>query len=243
MRKILILMFISMLFLTGCAATKDYRATPFFENYFNNPRKITIMPPDIEIHLLTAGGIDEIRDEWSDIAKVNVLNAIREELSSLPLVKTSLLDLAQLNEADKEFVKEQNGLYNAVAASIIWHTYLPGSTFKHKLDNFDYTLGADIAHISDSSEPDGLLFCAGQKYVWTAGRTSTAIFGLLVGAATGVYFIPGSGPEFIVVSLVDAKTGDVIWFNYKPSQVDWRDGEVCRENIKKLFRSFPNEDK
>lgn len=240
MRRIMVVSIFS-LFLIGCVATKSYRASSLFESYFDNRRTIAVMPPDVKMYQLTAGGIPELIDEWSDSTKAELLSCIREELNSMRSVNPSFIDDKTLSEEDRDFIKEQNGLYSAVGGSIIWHTYTQGSIFKHKMDNFDYTLGSELSKISDITNADALLFCTARNYIWTAGRTSTQVFATLFGALTGVVFILPSGPELLAVSLIDAKTGDVIWFHYIPMQGDLRKKEVCKEKVAKLFSSLPKD--
>jgi hypothetical protein len=197
------------------------------------------MPPDVKIHSLTAGGVPELIDEWSQDSKTIIIDLIKEELGVLPLLRLSFIEEDSLSTSDKLFIKEEKGLFSAVANGVVMHTYLPESKFKHKLESFDYTLGPEVSQILDIHQCDALLFCSGSNYIWTTGRVILSIFSTLAGAATGVYVIPMPGPEWIMVSLVDVKTGDVVWFNYIPMPGDLRNKEVDRKLIKKLFSDFP----
>lgn len=239
MKRALILVFI--FFLTGCAAGKSYRASSLFESYFDSKRTIAVMPIDAKMFQLTAGGLSELMDEWSEDVKMKLSHCIREELNTIHSVDLSFIDYKKLSEEERDFLKEQNGLYSAVGGSIVWHTYMPASTFKHKMDNFDYTLGADISRISNITQADTLLFCTARNYIWTAGRASAQAFSLVVGAFTGLYFMLPSGPELIAVSLIDAKTGDIIWFDYIPRQGDLREEKICKQRVEKLFNSLPRD--
>lgn len=233
-----ILLFVCLVLVSGCASV-HYRAPKSFETYFDTPKTIAVMPPDIKVHQLTAGGVTELMDEWSYDAEKDMLTALREELSEFPGIKLVFIDEKALSQEVRDRLREEEGLYKAVAYSIINHTYNPGSIFRHKLDNFDYTLGPDVSWISSLADADALLFCSGTNYIWTTGRVCMAAFGLLVGAATGVCVIPAAGPEWLSVSLVDIKTGDFIWFDYLPMQGDLREIEINRKLADKLFVSFP----
>lgn len=237
MKKISILLCVCLL-LSGCTTTK-YRAIPGFEQYFSGVKTIAIMPPDIKISKLTAGGVTELMDEWTAEAKSKILYAIREELSPSYSFNSNLVDVEKLPESDKDFIREQTGLYNSVAASIVWHTYAPDSIFQHKINNFDYTLGPDISRLSTLAECDTLLFCSGRNYIWTAGRTGMAFFGALLGCATGVLILPTSEAEYIAISFVDVKSGDVVWFDCNTMQGDLRKDTVCQKNMRSLFSSLP----
>jgi hypothetical protein len=236
MKRILIAFVLA--FLSGCATIPHYRVNPAFKGYFGEPKTIAIMPPDVKIHRLTAGGVSELMDGWSQQAESAILKAIKNEMRLLSSTELTLIDDSSLQENSRDFLKEQQGLFNAVAFSIISHTYIPESTFRHKLKNFDYTLGSEISGISEIVECDAILFSSGCNYIWTAGRTSLQFFALLVGAATGVTIIIPAGPEWIMLSLVDAKSGDVIWFDYIAMPGDLRKDIVASRSIAKLFYGF-----
>ncbi|OGX17720.1 MAG: hypothetical protein A2Y00_04560 [Omnitrophica WOR_2 bacterium GWF2_43_52] len=237
MKKIVII--VSLLLLSGCATT--YRTNSLFENYFDGQKQKTIamMPPDIKIHRLTAGGVTELVDEWSDAAKKSIISLIQEEVKPFRSLALSPFKTEFLNESEVGFLKEQLGLFNAVSYSIISHTYMPESIFKHKIAHFDYTLGNEIATLGEFSKADAFLFCSGRNYIWTSGRVVLSTFGLLLGAAAGVTIVVPAGPEWLAVSLVDAKTGDVVWFDFIAMPGDLRKEEVDRQHIKRIFSSFP----
>jgi len=242
MRKLKILLLVLLIcFIPGCATT--HRTNPKFAKYFETPKKVAIVTPDIKINKLTAGGVSELIDEWSEQAKGKVLSAMQSELKKFPYITVLRLDEEKLNTQDKDFFKEEKGLFNALAYSIVAHTYLPGSTFQHKISNFDYTFGEEISKLSMKAQSDALLFCAGTNYIWTAGRVCLATAGILVTAVTGVAVIVPAGPEWLAVSLVDAKTGDVLWFDYVILPGDLRDEYVDTQQMKRVFSSFPKNSK
>ncbi|MFA4889821.1 MAG: hypothetical protein WC628_09655 [Candidatus Omnitrophota bacterium] len=235
MKKIYIL--ILTLFVSGCATT--YRTNPSFANYFDVHKSIAIMPPDMRICRLTAGGVSELVDEWSLDSKTKILELLKEELASSHAMKLTYFKEEKLSQQDKDYFKEEDGLFDTVTYSIIAHTYTPESTFAHKLKNFDYTLGPEVSRLSAISGCDTLLFCSGRNYIWTAGRTALSIFGMLAGAATGVSIIVPAGPEWFAFALVDAKSGDIIWFDHVPFPGDLRNKEIVRKHIKRIASSFP----
>ncbi|MBF0523165.1 MAG: hypothetical protein HQL24_08940 [Candidatus Omnitrophica bacterium] len=236
MKKLLLVFLILSLY--GCS-TVTYRKSPRFENYFDQSKTIGVISPGVKIYSLTAGGIDQYNDEWSIQSKEKILRLIKEKLETVSNSKVAYIDEKQLNESQKDLVSEQNGMFFTVAHSIIAHTYLPVSQFPYKVKNFDYTMGDEVGDLNSIANVDTLLFCSGRNYIWTTGRVSLSIFGALLGAATGVCVIVPAGPEWIVLSLVDAKTGEVIWFNYKPMPGDLRNEDVDKKIIDELFKDFP----
>lgn len=237
MKKLLALT-MSCLILSGCA-TANFRTNQKFEGFFSSQKNVAIMPPDIKINKLSAGGVPELVDEWSDDAKGKILAILTKELSLFPSMKVSLIKDFEMQESAKYSLKEQQGLFRAVADSIIIHTYLPESTFKHKLANFDYTLGTEISTLSSAADSDVLLFCLGTNYLWTGGRIALSIFGMLASGVTGVYVGPMPMPEYFILSLVDSKTGDVIWFDYVYAPGDLRNEEVDQKLVSRILNNFP----
>jgi hypothetical protein len=236
MRKLLVVILVFTLY--GCS-TVTYRKSPKFDTYFDQTKTIGVVSPGIKMYKLTAGGVDEYVDEWSVQTKETILKLIKEKLHALARSEVVYMDEKNFNESQKDLVKEQNGMFFSVAASIIDHTYLPQSRFPHKLKNFDYTMGEEIGGLSSLVNADTLLFCSGRNYIWTSGRVALSIFSALVSGVSGVYVVIPAGPEWIVLSLVDAKTGEVIWFNYKPMPGDMRNADVDKKIVDDLFKDFP----
>ena len=196
------------------------------------------MPADIKINRLTAGGVEEYLGDDTQKAKTLVMDAIRQELGVSHSVHFTDFDIASLGESRKAFVREQQGMFNAVSYSIIDHTYAPDSIFKDKLKNFDYTLGSELSQMAKLTDAQMVLFCSGRNYIWTAGRTALYIFASAMVGQSANAFVP-VGNEYLLVSLVDMQTGDVIWFNVVFMPGDMRNKEVVQKVVKKMLKDFP----
>jgi hypothetical protein len=242
MRIKILIVITSLLILNGCAGI-PVRTHPQFLGYFQGEEKaITVMPIDIKFYKLTAGGVPEQMDEWDVQSDTLFKKAIMDKLDPSLRFKIKILEDSDLDPKFKDFLDEQNGLYRAIAGSIIFHTYMPGSIFPNKLKNFDYTLGSALSRINDFYPSDTLLFFSGTRTFWTGGRVLLATWGMLLGAATGVVVVPGSAPDWVAVSLVDAKTGNIIWFRYIGAPFstvgDLRNEEAVSDTIDYLFRDL-----
>lgn len=224
--------------LTGCTVV-SYRKNTEFEGYFDSSKTVVVVKPDINMYKLTAGGVDEFNAQWTAASRVLVSQRIKQELENYRSIKTAYMETNNLAEDDQDILDQQAGMFFVVSNSIITHTYLPESSFPHKIKHFNYTMGKEISALQKFGSADTYLFCSGRNYIWTAGRATLATFGLLVGAATGVTIIIPAGPEWIVAALVDAHTGNVIWFNYIPMPGDMREEKVVDRVIRSLFKSFP----
>lgn len=239
-KKVFILL-ISIIYLSGCAGI-PIRTNPQFSNYFNNTRRATLMPIDIKVYKLTAGGVSEEMDEWEANIESLIKQEIRGALESSSKIKIAFLEESNLEPNLKEFLDEQKGLYRAVAQSIISHTYMEGNIFKSKLKAFDYTLGSDLNHIIEFIDTDSILFVSGKRTFWTGGRVMLATWGILLGAVTGVYVVPIGAPDWIAVALIDVKTGDILWFRYMGAPFttvgDLREKNVASQTVEYLFKDF-----
>lgn len=239
MKKILVL--VLCLGLCGCAGI-PVRTHSQYANYFQGEEKtITVAPITIKFYKLTAGGVSEEMDEWDTQSDALFKTAIMGELNPSPKIKIKFLEENNLSPDLKFFLDEQTGLYRAISQSIIVHTYMDGFIFPLKLKNFDYTFGSQLSRINDFVQTDAILFISGTRTYWTGGRVFLGVCGALIGAATGVMVLPGSAPDWVAAALVDAKTGNVIWFRYMgaPSTAvgDLRDNDTVTKTVGYLFRN------
>lgn len=239
--RYVVVLCIAILTSAGCASVPA-RINPQFTGYFKTPKNVYIMPSEIKQYKLTAGGVIEEMDDWEDKTDAFFQNDIKGILGTSGRMKIDNLDISQADSNLKDFIREQNGLYQAVAQSIIMHTYLPVSTFQHKINQFDYSLGPEVGGINKFMSVDTLLFVGGKRTYWTGGRILVNACAMLAGAAVGVAIIPAQVPDWLAVSLVDAKTGNIIWFRYlgQPEAAigDLREKEEVAKVTKYLFKDL-----
>jgi hypothetical protein len=99
---------------------------------------------------------------------------------------------------------------------------------------FDWSLGAGVGHFRERTGADYALFVFLRDSYASPGRVA-----LIVGAALLGVGIPG-GQQYGFASLVDLRTGDIIWFNrlIDPGG-DLRTPEPARKAIKTLLTDLP----
>ncbi|MEW5894943.1 MAG: hypothetical protein AB1650_04185 [Candidatus Omnitrophota bacterium] len=227
MRKGLILLLVVPL-LTGCVTT--YRSHPSFQQSFNTSETIAIISPHMKMHQLTAGGIPQYMEDWSRKSKEETSLALKDHVEEILQKKTLFIDGKDFTDAQKMVLDQQAGMFYVVATSVLMHTYESPFKFPHKIKKFDYSLGPEVAQLKQfAPEANIFIFCSGQNFIWTAGRVCMSV----VGAALGIQLMPGS--EWIVVGLVDANSGDLLWFDYVPMPGDLREHKVVDVVIKKLL--------
>ncbi len=210
--------------LAGCVtAPKPYRVAPGFQERLPTIKTVALLPADVKVYELGAGGTRELMDEWSDKARENVLDSIHKRVGQGGLLALKEFDPAQDPAVDEE-VRDVRALYEAVSSSVITHTYALETVFQTKKDRFDYTLGP-LPKVAQAADADALLFVYAVDHISSGGRVALNIFTVLVGAAAGVIIVPAGGATVVTAALVDAKTGDLLWFNARAS----RGGHDLRE--------------
>jgi hypothetical protein len=215
----IISLILACLLISACATAPRYRAHPQINSKIENVKTITVIPLKVDVYQLTAGGVKEKMDEWCMQAQRNVMTAIEDDLKLRPLLNIKSFPETLMSEDRKINLEQTGALFEAVNSSIIIHTYgQPVHRFPEKIQNFDYTLGPEVRQLSDQT--DALLLVRGVDNIATAGRKAVQAGGVILGALVGVQVTPNLGVTAVNLALVDANTGEVLWFNYHASAGD-----------------------
>ena len=231
---------LAVLVVSGCASLPAYRSNPQLHPRIKTTHTITLIPLRTDVYQISAGGVGEKMDEWSSQAKRNVIDAIQQELSFKPMLNVKPFAETLLSEEKMINLEETAALFDAVSYSIIIHTYgPPEQRFAEKVTNFDYSLGAEISELSDGADAILIVSCFDQ--IATAGRKAVQAGSIILGALVGVQLTQQIGVTVVNVALVDAGTGDILWYNRHASggDHDLRNPINTYELIKVLFKDFP----
>jgi hypothetical protein len=205
--------FISV-FLSGCAST-TLRTSPTYEVYIPNVKRIVVMPPDVKVYKISAGGVPEEMDEWNEQAKSYIAEALNKNLAGRFKVEIKFIDEPWLKRQHNDLWRDQRALYNAVSHSALMHGYPGLYGFPDKQTTFDYTLGPDLKKLSGICGADAMLFVWGYDYETSAGRMWVEIFNA---AILGVY---STHPSALTLGLVNGQTGDLEWFVTSPADTEY----------------------
>ena len=170
--------------------------------------KLVVMKPDIAVSLLTAGGQLEQREDWTTTSRENVLSALRDQQAK----RGGEANISQTS-GDDPTTMELNRLHEVVGQSILLHKYMPYAALPTKAHSFDWTLGKTARDFGASTGYDYALFLYVRDSFASGGRQTLQALGML-GCVVGVCVMPGGGMQQAFASLVDLKSGDVIWFNH-----------------------------
>ena len=165
----------------------------------DRPQQITILPADIEIHRFTAGGAIEEVPEWTEESKGAFKTAVVRHIEKRS--NLVLRELPELTAEEQLMLDEHIALYGVVGPAAVSE----GAIWKHKSENFDYSIGPGLAFLKEKSGSSNALFINAVDLRSTGGRAALA-----VGAAIFGVGIPMGGSR-VYVSMVDLETGDILW--------------------------------
>lgn len=225
-----------LLVASGCAVTQTYRASGFSAPAQGS--RVLRMPTDIEVSVLTAGGMLEPRADWTDAARRHVDVELDELLSARGEV---MVRYAEPDEYDATRRHAQvTKLHAAVGHAILTHkvnradTGAPAVPLPTMKDRFDYSLGPNPGELGEHFAADYALFLFLRDTHESTGRTIAA----LGAAALGTTLAMGEQAGF--ASLVDLRSGKVVWFNHlwDPSG-DLRERDDAEKAVRQLLSDFP----
>jgi len=232
---------VAVLLSAGCVSTPDwyrkyqqpYRAHPELDRRARAVRVVGLLPPDIKIYELSAGGVTELRDEWSAAGRDAVVQGLTEVFTERGIaIKPLTVDRDQQRTVDDVTV-----LYRAVSSSIIEHTYKM-HPFHTKLERFEYSVGA-VDTLLQKSQADALVIVYGVDEISTNGRKALRGVGLVLGTVTGQPVV-SSGMTALNIALVD-RSGAVLWYKIAGDSggFDLRDAKSARSFVQRLVADFP----
>ncbi|HEY6510564.1 MAG TPA: hypothetical protein VI032_01215 [Burkholderiaceae bacterium] len=190
---------------------------------------VVLMPVDVELFSLSAGGVAEPKADWTAAAQQHMQAALtqKQALAKLP---TQLL-----SEADADEFAEQVGLHAAVASSIALHHGIGGVwQLPTKAGVLDWNFGDAMQPLRAKTGARYALFIWVRDTYASAERKAAMVALALLGVG-----IPG-GVQVGYASLVDLESGRVVWFNrLARGWGDLREAGPAKESIDALLSGLP----
>ena len=194
--------------------------------------KVVVMPLDIELYSISAGGVPEPKADWTELAHKNFRDALikRQGIQGVELVT--------LSERDADDFADINALHGAVARAISLHHFgLPSLNLPTKAGKLDWSLGEAVRAIKDKTGADYALFS------WVRDSYASGERQFMMGAVAILSLgqvVPGGGLQQGYASLVDLNTGRVLWFNQiRRTSGDLRDPGKAAGTVEALLDQFP----
>lgn len=211
MRRKTIVVGAAALALSACVQTKQYSDVQFTPP--QGDYKLLVMRPDVTVGSVTTGGMVESRADWTEAARANLLAALKAQQAGRGGNVLVLERRDALPGVDAETVAELERLHYAVGSAIALHRYSGAYLPTKRGKGLDWTLGEDAVALGRKSGMDYALFLHAEDSFASSGRVALQVLGI-AGCAVG-FCAPtiGGGGQFAYASLVDLKTGEVVWFN------------------------------
>jgi hypothetical protein len=188
--------------------------------------RIVLMPVDVELYEVSGGGVLEPRADWTSAASERIRKAL--------LGSKLGVEVRDLPGESDDFVARVALLHRAVSSAVVIHHY--GSLkLPTKEGRLEWSLGPEEgALLAGRSGADYALFVWVRDSYASAARKAAMVAAALVGIAVG------GGGQVAYTSLVDLRSGRLVWFN-RVSRLsgDLREEESARETLDALLADFP----
>ena len=197
--------------LSACVQTRQYadlQFTPPQGDY-----KLLVLRPDVAVGSLTTGGMVEPRADWTEQARTNIIAALRAQQAARGGKLTIVEHRNELAGVPEQELADVERLNFVVDESVVEHKYLGNYLPTKRRSGLDWTLGEDAVRLGQKSGYDYALFLHAEDEVASKGRIALGVLGL-AGCILG-FCAPnvGGAEQLDYASLVDLRTGDVVWFN------------------------------
>lgn len=231
-------LFIASIFLLVSFDSLAYTQSRVLKGPDGKPVKIegsvVMIEPDIELSEVLAGGVQEPRQAWSEAARRLYPQAVKNRISSnrvkqLPdfMIPKDLEPGSRLGQVIR--------LNYAVASSILISTAPGGQLATKKNKQLDWSFGPGVEEIRKETGADYALFTYVRDSYTSGGQAALRVIGfLLLGGDIG------GGQQIGVTTLVDLRTGQVVWFNFLAKQTgDLRDEKGAAATAESMLKGFP----
>lgn len=197
--------------LGGCVQTKQYADMQFTPP--SGEYKLLVLRPDVTVGSLTTGGMVEPRADWTEAARTSIIAALRAQQAARGGLVTIAERRTEVDGVTAEEMAEMERLNAVVGQSIVIHKYLGDYLPTKAGKGLDWTVGEAAVSLGRKSGYDYALFLHAEDQVASTGRVVLGVIGL-AGCAVG-FCAPniGGATQLDYASLIDLKTGEVVWFN------------------------------
>jgi hypothetical protein len=190
--------------------------------------RLIVLPADMELYSMSAGGVIEPREDWTRAAEKNFVAAVAEERKRLG-PQVTVMDAAQADD-----FADIVTLHRAVADAISLHHNGGLLELATKGNRLEWSLGEAVKPLRERTGADYALFTWVRDSYASNERKAAMVALALLGA------ISFGGEQQGYASLVDLRTGQVVWFNQLDRMSgDLREPAPAVETLQALLKDFP----
>lgn len=220
--------------LSACTSTRQFSDVNF--TVPQGDYSLIVMRPNVSFGLLTTSGQVEHREDWTEQARESLMTALVAQQQGRGGRTTIAANLREAG-VDPQQAASLEQLHTAVGQSIQAHMYA-GATLPSRQGRFSWTLGEEAVAFGRATGHDYALFLHAQDSVSSSGRVALRVLGM-AGCIVGACVIVSGKTRLAFASLVDLRTGQVVWYNILTSSVgDMRTPEGARETINDLLATM-----
>src|SRR5215510_4067285 len=207
-----ILLLIVAVSLAGCATTTAKKNTMATFQWTSPTKRIVLVQPDIQLAELDAGGVLEPRADWTQTAHDIIDKGLRSHFTK---TGADVVDAQGATPHEIKLIK----LHGVVGQEILSHLYAgpqndgTNAPLPNKGAALDWTVGPGTNEMRDLYGADYALFVVVRDSYSSTARKALDALTIIAGAALGVAIVPAQGLQIGFASLVDLRTGNVVWYN------------------------------
>jgi hypothetical protein len=218
--------------LLGCAQTSGFHTAGGFTPT-TPTAQVLLIPPDIELYEITAGGLAEPKANWTKAASGHVFDALNQFLRQRE--DTLVVYRPPSNDPENMRAYEQLlKLHAAVGQTILIHKYNSLYSLPTKAETFDWSLGDSVDPLYESYNAEYALFIFLRDSYASGERIAVIVAAALLGAGVS------GGNQVGFATLVDLSSGDIVWFNLLFRQAgDLRTPAAAQEAVTQLLKGIP----
>ena len=192
--------------------------------------RVLLVKPDVQLNLLTMSGLQEPKADWSQAGRDNIATDLKAATSGRSHEFHELDPSTALDGRAGQLLR----LHGAIGQSIMAFEY-GGIKLPTKKGAFDWTLGDGAKELGRAYGADYALFTYGRGSYSSGGRKALFVLGAMAGVTVPL------GGQTLFASLVDLKTGRVVWFNVAVASPndDMRTSEGAQRLVTSLLKNAP----
>ena len=190
--------------------------------------RLLVLPADMELYSMSAGGVVEPRADWTEAAQKHFGAALAGQGKILGPKVT------RMTAAEADEFADIVTLHRAVADAISLHHNGGLLELATKGDRLEWSLGDAVRPLRERTGADYALFTWIRDSYASSERKAAMVALALLGA------ISLGGEQTGYASLVDLRTGRVVWFNQlNRMSGDLREAAPAVETVQTLLKGFP----
>ena len=176
-----LLMMSLLLLMTGCALDA-YRMHSDFDARAGSIQESVLITPDVDMYEFSSGGVVMLRDDWSNVGRKNLQNAIIRNFKD----KRCRVKLVQMDTQTATEMAEIQTLYRLVHKTMDQQTFGPHQPVAAN-DEFSFSLGS-LESILQRLGADAMIFVTGYDQVHNTGRKAMIDLAIADSSGTILYY-------------------------------------------------------